>query len=293
MIEQDFWRALGRCISAKIDTDFSVINIDPVSGGDINQCYSVSDHEKRFFIKVNQDSCEAMFEQEAYSLAAIKKTNKIECPNVITTGVLDGNAFLALEFIALNNTNVCDWHLFGQRLAQMHDESIHGQFGWQYDNFIGLTPQSNQWQSNWRSFFAEQRIGWQLQLLHEKSITFGNVDFIVEACHKGLLNHKVSPALVHGDLWQGNLGFSHGAPAIFDPACYYGDREVDLAMTELFGTLPQSFYQGYQSIFNIPPGYEKRKHIYNLYHILNHANLFGDAYIDQAKATISRVLAFD
>lgn len=293
MIDNAFWQTIGKDISAATSTDFSVVKADRISGGDINQSFTVYNNKQRFFIKVNKADMAAMFEQEAYALKAINSTNAIACPNVICLGSTGSLSYLVLEYLTIDKSQQSNWYQYGQELAQMHEAAVHGQFGWQEDNFIGVTPQSNQWQSNWRSFFAEQRIGWQLQLLREKSIKLGNIDHIVDACHKGLLHHKVLPSLVHGDLWQGNMGFCEGKPLIFDPASYYGDREVDIAMTELFGTLPQDFYQGYQSISAIPPGYEKRKHIYNLYHILNHANLFGEVYIDQARASITRILAFE
>jgi len=293
MIDNAFWQTIGKDISAATSTDFSIVKADRISGGDINQSFVVYNNQQHFFIKINNADVAAMFEQEAYSLKAIHNANTIACPSVICLGSTDSLSYLVLEYLTIDRSQQSNWYQYGQELAQMHEVTVHGQFGWQEDNFIGLTPQSNQWQSNWRSFFAEQRIGWQLQLLREKSVKLGNIDHIVDACHKGLLHHKVFPSLVHGDLWQGNMGFCDGKPLIFDPASYYGDREVDIAMTELFGTLPQDFYQGYQSISAIPPGYEKRKHIYNLYHILNHANLFGEVYIDQARASITRILAFE
>lgn len=293
MIDKAFWQTISDYISTVTSADFYIVNVDNISGGDINQSFAVYNNQKRYFVKVNKANMAAMFEQEAYALQRITDTQTIACPTVIGLGTTNDYSFLVLEYLAIKKSTHSSWYQFGQELAQMHEASVHGQFGWQEDNFIGLTPQTNQWQSNWRCFFSEQRIGWQLQLLREKSIKLGNIDHIIDACHKGLLHHKVFPSLVHGDLWQGNLGFCEDKPVIFDPASYYGDREVDLAMTELFGTLPLDFYQGYQSISAIPPGYEKRKHIYNLYHILNHANLFGEVYIDQAQASISRILAFE
>jgi len=173
----------------------------------------------------------------------------------------------------------------------MHQQSSHGQFGWQQDNYICNTQQPNDWQRNWRTFFAEQRIGWQLQLLAEKSIKLGHIEHIISICHDALLHHQVTPCLVHGDLWQGNLGFSETGVYIFDPASYYGDREVDIAMTELFGRMPEEFYQGYQNTYPLDKGYDQRKVVYNFYHILNHANLFGGVYIEQSKASLSRILA--
>ncbi len=215
----------------------------------------------------------------------------MNCPNVITLGTTLDKSFLVLSYFAFESPVLQDWYQLGQQLALMHKHATHGQFGWQDDNFIGHTLQPNHWQSNWRTFFAEQRIAWQLQLLKEKSITLGDIDHIANTCHDVLLHHQVTPSLVHGDLWQGNIGFTEHSPVIFDPACYYGDREVDIAMTELFGKLPEQFYQGYQETYPLAHHYEQRKLVYNFYHILNHANLFGGIYIEQSKAMLSRIFA--
>ncbi len=173
----------------------------------------------------------------------------------------------------------------------MHQLTTQPQFGWQEDNYIGTTIQPNKWSNNWRTFFIEQRIAWQLQLLQEKSITFGDTEHILALCKEVLQHHQVQPSLLHGDLWQGNIGFTSNAAYVFDPACYYGDREVDIAMTELFGHFPQAFYDGYQQQFPLSNNYEQRKLLYNFYHILNHCNLFAGQYITQAKAILSRLFA--
>ena len=196
-----------------------------------------------------------------------------------------------LDYIDFSKAKPILWYQLGQQLAQMHYETRHGQFGWQHDNYIGSTIQPNQWSSNWTTFFADQRIAWQLQLLSERSIRLGNIEHIAQVCHDALLHHQVTPCLVHGDLWQGNTGFSGEQAMIFDPACYYGDREVDIAMTELFGHFPDDFYHGYQAEYPLDDGYGQRKLVYNFYHILNHANIFGGIYIDQAKAALSRIMS--
>lgn len=285
------WQSIEKEITSAIGESFSIKHKQLVTGGDINLCYWLSDYQHNFFIKLNDKSRLQQFDCEAYSLGQIKQLNTIACPEVITTGTTLDKSYLVLEYIPFNHSDVKNWRVFGQQLAQMHQQSSHGQFGWQHDNFIGNTIQPNAWQSNWRTFFSEQRIGWQLQLLAEKSIKLGDIEFIIKACHDALLHHQVSPCLVHGDLWLGNVGFSEDNVFIYDPASYFGDREVDIAMTELFGHMPNEFYQGYQDTYPLDKGYDQRKLIYNFYHTLNHANLFGGVYIDQAKATLTRVLA--
>ena len=285
------WSTIEKHIQEASEQPFSIKHKEAVMGGDINLCFWISNYHQNYFVKLNDKNHLSHFESEAYALQQIKLSHQINCPDVIAIGTTLDKSFLVLSYIPFETPDLTDWYHLGQQLAHMHKNSSHGQFGWQHDNFIGDTLQPNQWQSNWRTFFAEQRIAWQLQLLHEKSIKFGDIDHITQVCHDVLLHHKVKPCLVHGDLWQGNMGFSDHTPIIFDPACYYGDREVDIAMTELFGQLPADFYHGYQEEFPLTQSYEQRKLVYNFYHILNHANIFGGIYIDQSKAALSVILS--
>lgn len=285
------WQIIEQAITTKTNIPFKIQEKMAISGGDINLSFKLSDDHHNYFIKINNKDHLGHFESEAYALAQIKKIGQVSCPDVISLGTTIDKSFLILKYIPFNIACSTNWSQLGQQLANMHKISSHGQFGWQHDNYIGDTIQPNAWNSNWRTFFAEQRIAWQLQLLSEKSIKIGNIEHISRVCHDALLHHKVTPCLVHGDLWKGNLGFCGEESVIFDPACYYGDREVDIAMTELFGHFPFEFYQGYQEIFPLPESYERRKLIYNFYHILNHANLFGGSYIEQSKAMLSRILS--
>ncbi|GLX80492.1 hypothetical protein tinsulaeT_38320 [Thalassotalea insulae] len=285
------WKTISQAIEQATNQPFTIKHKQQATGGDINLCYWLSDYRQNYFVKLNDKQHFEHFDSEAYALSQIKQCQQIVCPDVITLGTTLDKAFLVLSYIPFESPKSNDWYHLGQQLAHMHKTATHGQFGWQHDNYIGDTLQPNQWHSNWRTFFAEQRIAWQLQLLYEKSIRLGDIDHITQVCHDALLHHQTTPSLVHGDLWQGNMGFYHHQPVIFDPACYYGDREVDLAMTELFGQLPDDFYQGYQATFPLTNNYENRKLVYNFYHILNHANLFGGIYIEQSKAQLSRILA--
>jgi fructosamine-3-kinase len=154
-------------------------------------------------------------------------------------------------------------------------------FGWTRDNYIGLTPQKNDWCDDWAEFWRERRLRPQIDLARRNGLDVPLVDprtFLDE--------HQPAPSLLHGDLWRGNAGFTKDGPVVFDPAVYYGDREADLAMTELFGGFPREFYRAYNETFALDAGYEKRKHLYNLYHLLNHVNLFGGGYLGQAKSCL-------
>jgi len=192
--------------------------------------------------------------------------------------ILDrGPDFILLEQLDLKRDG--DWAGLARMLATLHRQT-GPRFGWHRDNFIGAAPQINSWRDDWATFFHECRIRPQLELARKNgfSIPFPKENF--------LENHKPSPSLLHGDLWRGNAGFVEEGPVIFDPAVYYGDREAELAMTELFGGFPARFYEAYNEAFPLPDGYETRKHFYNLYHLLNHLNIFGAGYLAQVRRTL-------
>lgn len=297
------WHQVEEAISTETQQHFKIKDKQSISPGSnvgnatdnnnhlINICYKITDGKRDFFVKINNKESLVKFQAEAYSLQKIKELSTVVCPKVITIGASLDKSFLVLEYVRFSKPLNMFWFELGQKLAKMHKTATHGQFGWPHDNFIGNTIQPNHWGSNWTTFFSEQRIAWQLQLLSEKSILLGNINHISKICHDALLHHSVKPCLVHGDLWLGNTGFTSDKVMLFDPACYYGDREVDLAMTELFGHFPNDFYKGYQEEYPLDDGYHKRKVVYNLYHVLNHANMFGGFYIEQAKAMLSKIIS--
>ncbi len=183
---------------------------------------------------------------------------------------------------------------FGAGLAAMH-RCTSEKFGWKRDNTIGATPQINKYTSGWVQFWREHRLGYQLQLARVNGHT-GKLQVLGEKLMAKLDSFFPGPdpaaSLLHGDLWSGNYSFdSAGQPVLFDPAVYYGDRETDIAMTELFGGFPAVFYAAYRESYPLDPGYDIRKTLYNLYHILNHLNLFGGGYRHQAEQMMGRLLA--
>ena len=197
--------------------------------------------------------------------------------------ILDrGPDFILLEQLNLKRGG--DWAALARMLAKLH-RTTGPRFGWHRDNWIGGTPQINSWRDDWATFFVECRIEPQLALARKNGYS---IDFSSNL----LEDHKPEPSLLHGDLWSGNAGFIEEGPVIFDPAVYYGDREADLAMTELFGGFPARFYDAYNEAFPLPDGYETRKHLYNLYHLLNHLNLFGSGYLGQVERTLGLLHAF-
>ena len=204
---------------------------------------------------------------EAEGLEALRP--HIRVPRVLDHGVKDGRAFILLERLDLRKTG--SWSAMGEALAHLHRQT-GPRFGWARDNYIGLAPQINSWRDSWAEFFVECR-------LRPQAVKAG----IALPPITLLDNHHPAPSLLHGDLWNGNVGFTKEGPVVFDPAVYYGDREADLAMTELFGGFPREFYKAYGPLSE---GYARRKHLYNLYHLLNHLNLFGESYRGQVNACL-------
>jgi fructosamine-3-kinase len=214
------------------------------------------------------------FAAEADGLEALRP--HVRVPRVLGHGVQSGKSFILLERLELMRG---DYAAMGRMLAQLHRQT-GPRFGWQRDNYIGLSPQQNGWCGDWKEFWIRRRLEPQISWARGKGFDVSMPSMQI------LESHAPVPSLLHGDLWSGNAGFIAEGAVIFDPAVYYGDRETDLAMTELFGGFPQAFYRAYHEAFPLDPGYQKRKHLYNLYHLLNHLNIFGGGYLSQVKATL-------
>jgi fructosamine-3-kinase len=182
----------------------------------------------------------------------------------------------------------------GRRIAALHSVQ-HARFGWHRDNTIGSTAQANGWSDCWTTFWRERRLAPQLGLAAANKYTGAlqrQGEALLSRLPQLLGEHDPRPSLLHGDLWRGNASFTRaGEPVVYDPACYFGDREADLAMTELFGGFPRAFYAGYEEVLPQVEGYAVRRDLYNLYHVLNHLNLFGAAYLEQARGLIGRLLS--
>jgi fructosamine-3-kinase len=285
------WQSVVKKISAAIDRPFQPTEFRSIGGGCINQSYLLSDGQQRYFVKLNRPQTAPMFKAEAAGLREIAATQTITVPTVICTGTTDQHAYLALSYLDLADRSSPAWEKLGAELAALHRFNPGQQFGWHSDNTIGSTPQLNTWSGSWIEFFATQRLGYQFQLATTGGGRFPAKQQLLAKLPE-ILNHQPKPSIVHGDLWSGNAGFtSSGVPVIFDPATYWGDREVDLAMTELFGGFPRAFYAGYEAVYPLVAGYERRKLVYNLYHLLNHYNLFGGSYESQANGLIDRLLS--
>lgn len=264
----------------------------PVGGGDISAAWRLDTDDGELFLKTGPVSSIEMFAAEAEGLAEIASAKAVRVPEVFAIGQTGDAAFLALEWLSFERTSAKSERLLGEQLAKMH-RTVKDRFGWHRDNTIGLTPQYNKWSADWIGFFREHRLGYQLRLAAENGFTgelqdegarlLRRLPFFFDA-------YKPIPSLLHGDLWGGNWASSDGAPVIFDPAVYYGDRETDLAMTKLFGGFGGLFYDAYESTWPLEPGSPERQNLYQLYHVLNHLNLFGSGYLGRALALIRALL---
>ncbi len=289
------WNKIAEEISKTTGEKFEISDRRSVSGGCINQGWGLTDGNRDYFVKLNSAAEIAMFEAEAIGLKQMSETQTIRVPKPVCYGTEGSSAYIVLEWLDLGgrgNNNA--WKEMGRKLAALHrwqPEDGNKSFGWDLNNTIGSTPQINNWTEDWAEFWAEHRIGYQLKLAKRRGGSFSGGDRLIEAIPELLAGHKPQPSLVHGDLWGGNASVTgDGEPVIFDPATYWGDREVDIAMTELFGSFSAAFYEGYNEAWPLDKGYEKRKVLYNLYHVLNHFNLFGGGYASQANSMMQRLL---
>jgi protein-ribulosamine 3-kinase len=287
------WDIVASAISGATHRPFTLRNSTPVGGGSINEAYRLEGTDgTHYFLKLNDTQHLLMFVAEAAGLEAIAATNTITVPHPIAHGSAGRQSYLILENLELSTRG--NAKLLGEQLAALH-RCTGNKFGFSEDNFIGTTSQPNGWKDSWIDFWREHRLGFQLHLAAKNGYG-GQLQNLGEKLMGALptffAGYTPQPSLLHGDLWSGNHAFlMNGTPTIFDPAIYYGDRECDLAMTELFGGYSTDFYAAYRAAYPLDAGYAIRRDLYNLYHILNHANLFGGSYARQAEQMMQRLLA--
>ncbi|MHB8914879.1 MAG: fructosamine kinase family protein [Thiobacillus sp.] len=284
--------AISQAIADASGTPFKPQAQRSISGGCINQSYLLSDNKRSFFVKLNDAKRLPMFEAEAAGLQQILASNTVRAPHPLCHGLADEQAFLVMEYLDLRAHG--DAAALGEQLAAMH-RPPQSYFGGPRDNTLGSTPQPNTQTATWIEFVRDKRLGYQLRLAAQngyggKLQTQG--EKLLATLDHFFTDYQPHASLLHGDLWGGNHAYlADGTPVIFDPAVYYGDRETDLAMTELFGGFAPAFYAAYQEVWPLDAGYAERKTLYNLYHILNHANLFGGGYAAQALQMVSQLNA--
>lgn len=284
--------AIAAAIEQATGTPFTLRSERAVGGGCINSARIIEGSDgRRYFVKTNRASRLTMFEAEAAGLEAIQATGTVRVPRPICSGSSGDEAWLVLEYLEMGGRGSAAE--LGRRLAAMHRHTWD-RYGWHRDNTIGSTPQINTPCSDWAEFLRVHRLGYQFALAARQGAPrrlLERGERLLAGLEGFFVGYRPAPSLLHGDLWGGNYGYSRGEPVIFDPAVYYGDREADLAMTELFGGFPSDFYAAYREAWPLDAGYRVRKDLYNLYHVLNHFNLFGGGYLAQAERMTGSLLA--
>jgi len=290
-------QALGMAVAAVVERaggpGLTCIEIRAVGGGCIDRCFEIHGANQRFFAKVSETArARDRFAAEADGLGALQQSGAFRVPAVVGLGKLDTGAVLVLEHVALRTLDTTGQALAGRALARQH-RTIGPYFGWGRDNYLGRTPQPNDPTDNWLAFFSRQRLVFQLRRLQEST---ANATWVARGLQLAdRLDHFFSgytplPSLLHGDCWGGNVAADEGGtPVVYDPAVHYGDRECDLAMTHLFGGFSADFYRAYEQEWPLHEGYRQRLRLYQLYHVLNHANLFGGGYINEAESLVNRL----
>ena len=288
------WQQIEQAISQATGEPFKAESSSAVAGGCINQAVCLQGDGRHYFVKLNRADRLDMFAAEAAGLEAIRASRSLRAPQPIAWGTDHDNSWLVLEYISFSQHRAGTSSLLGEQLAAMHRYTADS-FGWKRDNTIGSSPQPNSRTEDWPAFLKEQRLGFQLALAignHAPASLIDRGHRLLELLPVFFSDYRPLPSLLHGDLWGGNWeADDNGCPVIFDPAVYFGDREADIAMTELFGGFDDSFYRAYEAAWPLDTGYRVRKDLYNLYHILNHFNLFGGGYAQQAAGLIASLLA--
>lgn len=269
----------------------AVTSSRPVSGGCINNGVLLGTESGRsFFLKTNSQNPPDMFAREAEGLKALDVDGAPRVP----CAYLFGENFLLMEDLRASAPSADYWETFGRKLARLHDHTSE-HFGFAHDNYCGATPQPNPWTQDGYTFFGNNRLLFQAQMAHRRGL-LGAPDLVqVERLVQRLptLLPEQPASLLHGDLWTGNaMSDENGEPAIIDPAAHFGWAEAELAMTTLFGAFPLKFYQAYQEVRPLERGFRERFEIYNLYHLLNHVNLFGAGYLGQVRMVLDHYREF-
>lgn len=291
MFSEKLNQRIIRILKEKISDSIRLETHQSVSGGDINEAFKLITTEGDFFIKTNKaDQFPQMFEKEAKGLHLLRESGEINVPDVIAYDEADNTAFLLLEIIEPAPMKAGFWDDFGRSLARMHKHS-NDYFGLDHDNYIGSLFQSNKKHTDWISFFTEERIEVQIKMARDEGlISRGTINRFERLFQR--LNEifpAEPPALLHGDLWNGNYMIGNdGRAYLIDPAVYYGHREMDLGMSKLFGGFNAEFYESYYDEYPLDKGWQNRVDICNLYPLMVHVNLFGGSYVYSVEGILKR-----
>ena len=266
-----------------------------VGGGSISRAFKIATDNGRVFLKVDRAERLSMFEAEAEGLGALSEARVLKVPDVLDCGLASEYSYLAMDWLEFGSKCNGAEQRLGRGLARQH-RVLGKYFGWHRDNTIGATHQPNNLGDDWLVFLCDQRIGFQLDLASSNGLPRNDVERakkLLDSFDFYFGDYRPDPSLLHGDLWAGNWGVTlSGNPVLYDPAVYFGDREADLAMTRLFGSFGKGFYESYQEDWPLAPGWELRVDLYNLYHLLNHFNLFGGSYLPQLQTTMARLVSW-
>jgi protein-ribulosamine 3-kinase len=252
------WKMLFKQFEILLNQDFNNCTVRNVSGGCINQTFVLENYHQRYFVKLNHTHLQKMFLSEMSGLKELAQTHTIKVPEPLICGIVGTQAFLLMRYFEVGQANKTAQRQLGEQLAALHRVS-NEKYGWKNNNFIGSTPQKNDWKNEWIEFWRDNRLGFQLKLAAKNGYR-GKLqqqgELLLIQLDKFFTNYKPIASLVHGDLWSGNYAITQsGEPIIFDPAIYFGDRETDLAMTELFGGFSADFYAAYQNASPLEQGY--------------------------------------
>ncbi|MCG6900910.1 MAG: fructosamine kinase family protein [Gammaproteobacteria bacterium] len=285
------WEHIAADVAAATGQQSVLKQLGAVSGGCINEAQRVRFGETDYFVKLTSASRVDMFMAEFAGLNELRQCAALHVPAPLCCGHDDHSAWLVMEYLSLGRHG--DPVALAEGLASLHHIS-RDQYGWHRPNTIGATPQDNTWSDDWVAFWQLQRLQFQLDLAARNGVTgrlLSQGEQLLEELPALFEGYVPQASLLHGDLWAGNYAYTQtGEPTLFDPAVYYGDREADLAMTELFGGFGADFYAAYNNAWPLDSGYRTRKTLYNLYHILNHFNMFGGGYGGQAQRMMASLL---
>ncbi len=284
------WHAIDNMLAETFTRD-EIRERRELPGGELHRAWYLRYGSAEIFVKSDSRELLQKFTNEADQLDMLGRSKTVRVPKVYGVGSERDSSFLVMEYIPERPFDAHGAYCLGQQLARLHQWSEQPQFGLDFDNDLSTLTQPNAWQRRWSTFFAEQRIGWQLQLAAEKGLVYGDIDGIITRIEEMLHEHQPQPSLLHGDLWPDNCANSAGGNFLYDPACYWGDRECDLSMLPLYPELLPQIYDGYQSVWPLDKGFIRRQPVYQLYYLLNRANLFGDQHINLAGQALDRVLS--
>ncbi|MDX1626314.1 MAG: fructosamine kinase family protein [Wenzhouxiangellaceae bacterium] len=280
-------------VARRIGLDPERARLQSVSGGSIARAYRLEDGERTAFVKCLDAEHADILDAEIHGLRLLSEGAAPPVPGVLGAGRTDGAAWLALEWLELSRPTPEAWAHFGSSIARMHRRTSDAH-GLERDNYIGRTPQPNTREDDWTTFFFEHRLRPQLARLaaRREGLSERLLGPLQKTWTQQFDDHRPEPSLLHGDLWSGNVGMrSDGEVVVYDPAAHYGDRECDLAMADLFGGVDAGFFAAYEAGWPLEAGWRERRRWYQLYHLLNHANLFGGHYLEVSRKLVADLVA--